>query len=369
MEDQRSKHQAFTVIAHIAAWTVFLVAPMLMSPGPDLLSFFSEENNVESLLLRNLMLMALFYFNLFYLAPKFLPKHGAALYFTLLFILIFAVSSVNFFIHDMLVEHAGREFQRNPGPPSNGFNPGGFNRPPRGPRFMLAGPFFSSFLITTVVAGASTLIILWRNWLKAKQDEQERSFQKVNAELSMLRLQISPHFLFNTLNNIRWLVRTKSDQAEPAVIKLSQLLRYVLYQANEESVPLSKEIEHLRDYITLQQMRIEKSDSIKFSVEGHVEGKAITPLLLIPVIENFFKHGNFEKNGNEIVLKIESDRLTLNTENWILQKSEEPDQSGSGIGMENVRRRMALHYPEKHLFNAYAKEGKYFVQLELILES
>ena len=109
-------------------------------------------------------------------------------------------------------------------------------------RLMLASPYFSSLLITALVATASTLLVLWNNWIKAKEDEQERTLQKVAAELSMLKLQISPHFLFNTLNNIRWLVRSKSDNAEPALLKLSQLLRYILYQADANFVSLDKEI-------------------------------------------------------------------------------------------------------------------------------
>src|SRR6185369_11333564 len=102
----------------------------------------------------------------------------------------------------------------------------------------------------------SSLLVFWEEWNKVQLEKQEQELQRVAAELTALKLQISPHFLFNTLNNIRWLVRSKSDVAEEAVVKLSQLLRYILYQTGNERVNLEKEVEHLKDFVELQKMRI-----------------------------------------------------------------------------------------------------------------
>src|SRR6185369_13982184 len=146
----------------------------------------------------------------------------------------------------------------------------------------LSGPLFSSFLLTIMIASISTSIVLWNDWVKVQAEEQERAFQKLASELAVLKLQISPHFLFNTLNNIRWLVRSKSDQAEEAVMKLSQLLRYILYQTSQEKIELEKEIQHLKDYVSLQQMRLTEHQNIIFSYAADASNKTIVPLLFIP---------------------------------------------------------------------------------------
>ena len=124
------------------------------------------------------------------------------------------------------------------------------------------------------------MIALVRDRLREREEKQQIQLEKIAAELAVLKLQISPHFLFNTLNNIRWLTRQKSDNAEEAVVKLSQLLRYVIYQANHERVPLTQEIEHLEHFIDLQKMRLTEQNSVSFVHEGAIERYQIEPCLL-----------------------------------------------------------------------------------------
>src|SRR6185369_7958083 len=124
----------------------------------------------------------------------------------------------------------------------------------------------------------SSLLVFWEEWNKVQLEKQEQQLQKVAAELTALKLQISPHFLFNTLNNIRWLVRSKSENAEDAVVKLSHLLRYILYQTDADKVDLEKEMKHLADFIELQKMRLANPDSFSFSIEGTLSEKSIVPL-------------------------------------------------------------------------------------------
>jgi LytS/YehU family sensor histidine kinase len=234
---------------------------------------------------------------------------------------------------------------------------------------MLASPYFTSLLIATLVAAASTLLVLWDTWVQSKANEQERHLQKVAAELSVLKLQISPHFLFNTLNNIRWLVRSGSAHAEPAIVKLSQLLRYILYQASQEKVSLSKEVEHLQDYVALQKMRLPEGLTLDLSVQGDLNGLKIVPLLLIPLVENFFKHGDFTTSStSKIELTVTGDKLTFLTVNKILRSQEkEPGESGIGIG--NVRKRLALHYPSLHELTCHEAGDEYYVKLNIILSN
>lgn len=366
MELSRESPSGIKLSFHIVGWLIFFFAPVILSPGRDMEAYFSEPSIITSLILRNLLLMIFFYLNLFYLTPKLFAPKSQATFFFVMGLLIIVVGSVNYYVHEILNGPFEGFSMRPPKPPDfkpgPDFPPG--NRPPR--RLMLASPYFSSLLITALVATASTLLVLWNNWIKAKEDAQERTLQKVAAELSMLKLQVSPHFLFNTLNNIRWLVRSKSENAEPALVKLSQLLRYILYQANANFVSLDKEVEHLQDYVSLQKMRLEENGKINFKVEGDLVNRRIVPLLLIPLVENFFKHGDFVNADRSVIdLTVHEQKLTFKTINKTLLSDKEAIDSG--IGIDNLKKRLALHYPGNYAFKQWEEEGNYFVTLEINL--
>jgi len=306
--------------------------------------------------------MALFYFNLFYLMPTFLKKRDGVLFLSILIVLVFIVSFFNSGFHQYFNE--GRDFGMRP-PPFPG------DRPPdwpmgelRPPMMMFGGPTFSSLLITIIVVGLSSLLVVLDDWTKTQAEKQEQQLQKVAAELTALKLQISPHFLFNTLNNIRWLVRSKSERAEDAVVKLSHLLRYILYQTETDQVDLEKEIKHLTDFIDLQKMRLVNPDSFSLSIEGDLTGKSIVPLLLLPLVENFFKHGDFTSSfQNKIEISVSEHQLVLKSENRIALS----DEKENGIGLNNVKRRLSLHYPDRHVLKYSDKNSVYYQELELIL--
>ncbi len=356
----------YRVPIHIAGWAIFFVIPLLLSPIHEFAQALREPSNLVSMLIRNLLWMGLFYLNLLYLTPVLLKDKRVGIFLAAIVAVIISVSLINSKIHHLFSQFLDPDFQRTP-PPRHEFGPG---RPPTRPLdFGPPGPFFSNFLITVMIASVSTSAVLWSDWVKARADEQERAFQKVASELAVLKLQISPHFLFNTLNNIRWLVRSKSDQAEPAIVKLSQLLRYILYHTQPETVPLDKEVEHIKDYVSLQQMRLTNDQSLSFTYSGSLQGKKIVPLLFIPIIENVFKHGEFtDAFKNEIQLVVEDDRVLFKTINLISQNVEEKDERESGIGLANVKKRLALHYPAKHILTFSKDNGIFKLKLEIILD-
>jgi hypothetical protein len=356
------------ITAHVVGWMIFFFLPLLLSPGRDVAIYFSEPKIFISLVLRNLVLAALFYVNFFYITPRFFKIESQGKFLVIIATLIFITGSFNFFLHEWLT-NSGINPGRPPGPPPEIGHDGGLR--PHGPprRLMLASPYFSSVLIAALVTGASSLLVLWNNWLQAKANEQERNLQKVAAELSVLKLQISPHFLFNTLNNIRWLVRSKSDKAEAAVVKLAQLLRYILYQTNQEQVSLEKELEHLQDYINLEQMRLERPELVEVTLTGDVTNKSIVPLLLIPAVENFFKHADLNSSKGEIRIVVEGNRFKLKTNNRILKKAEDTVSHESGIGLTNLRKRLSLHYPEKHQLQFGEDDGNFYFLLTIDLSS
>jgi LytS/YehU family sensor histidine kinase len=183
-------------------------------------------------------------------------------------------------------------------------------------------------------------------------------------------LQVSPHFLFNTLNNIRWLARKKSDQTEGAVVMLAQLLRYMIYQARQEQVPLRQEVDQLRNYIDLQKMRLTDRHPVSFHVEGNIDAHQVEPLLFIPFVENAFKYGAAvaEGGGIDIRLMVTDYALTFETHNPTAFVTVPPPPDESGIGIENVRKRLALHYPDRHSLSTGQADGQFNVHLLLHLQ-
>jgi hypothetical protein len=341
---------------HLLGWIIFFIAPLLLSPGPMWHNLSTE--GLVSLLVRNTILMLFFYLNLYYLSPVFLRRYGVASFIVVLLALVVAISFFNVGFHEYYAE--GRELFGPPRlpPPPNMFGP--HHNPP----VMIASPEFSSLLITLIVAAASSLLVFRTEWAQREEEKKEQAHQKITAELTALKLQISPHFLFNTLNNIRWLVRSKSEGAEEAVVKLSHLLRYMLYQTDAEKVDLEKELNHLIDFIDLQKIRVSEIENVQISIQGNPGGKFIVPLLLLPLVENFFKYGDFTStNQNSIFIVIDNDRLKFTSTNRISAH----EQHHGGIGLSNVKRRLELHYPGKYALKYYEKDFVFYLELELIV--
>lgn len=188
--------------------------------------------------------------------------------------------------------------------------------------------------------------------------------QRQAGELALLRSQVNPHFLFNTLNSIYSLVYRKSEEAPEAVMKFSSIMRYVLYEATSESVLLEKEVEYLRSYIELEKLRYKQTDLVRMSVEGKTEGVTIAPMLLIPFVENAFKHGS--KNVQPgITIRLQSDDHMIRFEvvNYLKKGRRDPDNQYSGIGLSNIRRRLELNYPGKHTLSVREENDQFWVNL------
>ena len=193
--------------------------------------------------------------------------------------------------------------------------------------------------------------------------QRELLLQNRQSELSFLRSQINPHFLFNSLNNIYSLAYQQSDRVLPAIAGLSDLLRYMLYDANEK-VPLEKELEYIRKYIDLQRLRFEQPVKAELMVAGNTVDVLIPPLLLIPFVENAFKHGDFSHENNGLLINIytNNQKLHVHCHN---KKGKQRKDVGGGIGLENVRRRLSLLYPGKHVLLVEDKNDFFTVNLEL----
>lgn len=203
--------------------------------------------------------------------------------------------------------------------------------------------------------------------------EQERSAlvnERNTAELAFLKSQVNPHFLFNTLNNIYSLAYTKSDAAPGAILKLSELMRYMLYDSNGQSggtgrVSLSKEVAYLQNYVELEKLRVANAN-VLFSIDGNTDLFRIEPLLLVSFVENAFKHGDLTDPGQPLVLdlSVRNGRLRFDTLNKKI--NHQTDASG-GIGLANVQRRLSLLYPNQHTLHITNDPDSYACSLELTL--
>jgi len=205
---------------------------------------------------------------------------------------------------------------------------------------------------------------MWHVWYDRIQYQR----QQMEAELKFLRTQINPHFLFNALNNIYTLTYTGSDKAAHMILKLSSLMRYMLYDSNVEKVPLVNEIGYIRNYLELQQLKTEYPQQIVFEVIGDPSRIQVPPMLFIPLFENAIKHGNVEQTQRgwiHATMEISGVHLRLEVRNSYEEGSRK-DKTG-GIGLENMKQRLRLIYPDKHFFTIQKNADEFIVNLSITL--
>ena len=231
------------------------------------------------------------------------------------------------------------------------------------------GAYFNSALIINMIVGADMGIKLFTLWYGMQIKSQELSREKSETELAHLRSQLNPHFLFNTLNNIDSLVLKNPTKGSEALILLSDILRYAVYETQKDRVLLTQEIEYLENYIWLQKIRLSQPDKISLEKSGITQSAEIAPMLLIPIVENAFKHGDKEADspGISIRINVEENILEFEVINGIRSKSPKDPEIIGGIGLKNLQRRMELQYPNKHEFHTSSHKNKYTALLKLQL--
>lgn len=210
--------------------------------------------------------------------------------------------------------------------------------------------FYNDLRLTIIYGIYAVLIRFAIDWFKTQKLKAELINQNQASELALLRSQVNPHFLFNTLNNVYSLVYKKSDDAPQALMKLSSIMRYMLYDATTDKVMLEKEVEYLQSFIELQKLRLRQNDFVELKIEGELNGRTIAPMLLIPFVENAFKHGlkTGITPGIRINLKVDLQQIVFRISNQLKKNVPRPGDKASGIGLNNIRRRLELLYPGKY---------------------
>jgi sensor histidine kinase YesM len=205
-------------------------------------------------------------------------------------------------------------------------------------------------------------------WYKNNQLKNQLVQEQLSTELNYLKSQINPHFLFNTLNNLYSIAQEKKvPELEEGIGELSNLMRYMLYESNTPKVPLSKEISNLESFIEIQKLRIDEDEIlVNFQVNGSVHDSEIAPMILIPFVENAFKHGiSFGKSSIiHILLEVTDIAISFKVKNKIHRESNMKDRN-SGIGLENVKRRLQLIYPDHHILSIDENEEYYWIDLKI----
>lgn len=221
---------------------------------------------------------------------------------------------------------------------------------------------------TFIIAQCGSLIRGFENWFSNMRLKSELETQNLRNELELLKSQVNPHFLFNTLNNIDSLIYHAPNDASKSLITLSELLRYMIYDTQAEKVPLSKESEYIRRYVELQQLRFKNPNTIRLSVDEFCADDLIAPMLFVPFIENAFKYAyNLGRLPMvDIALTCNQETLKFKCSNTFSSETINNTRTG-GVGLENVKRRLALIYPDKHKLSIFKEKDIFTVVLELKL--
>ncbi len=227
------------------------------------------------------------------------------------------------------------------------------------------------FLLQFMVAGGSTVVKIISDWQRHQRDRKDLETQRMQSEIKFLKSQINPHFLFNTLNSLYALTLKKSDKAPEIVIKLSEMMRYMLYECNERRVPLHKEVNYIQNYLDLEKLRQSGQSDIQFRIEGQITDQTIAPLIFIPFLENSFKHGLNHQLGDgyvHVVMKVLDTKLLLRILNSKPNHSPVPtEKTSGGIGLVNVQRRLNLLYPNQYKLDILDSDKEHIVELSLDL--
>ena len=367
----QNKTIKFTEIALIVfVCLVLLVTPLLFREDNNIPLWRSITNQLEILI----PLAILFVINRFILVPKFLFRRKTKLFIATVLglILILAVGSYFYSISKNSLQprkesEAGSQISPPDDPPIDNKDPNG-KPPPTGQRQPRPVPPYANFLIFSVlVVGFDTGLRSGLRWIEAENEKVKLEKENVSNQLALLKTQVSPHFFMNTLNNIHSLINTNSEEAKEAIIKLSKMMRYLLYETETDHTTLKKEVEFIESYVNLMKLRFNEKVKILLSLPGIIPETSIPPFLFTSFIENAFKHGVSYKHESFIAIDliVGKERLLFTVKNSKADKTRLNEFSG--IGIENARKRLALLYGNNYHLDIIDNEDLFTVNLSVPL--
>ncbi|WP_188316057.1 sensor histidine kinase [Chitinophaga agrisoli] len=418
------RNRLFIIGLHVIAWTCFLLFPFFIYRLRILHPWFFMREIVD-----NLFLIGVFYLNIYVLIPRFFTLKKIVYYFgcvllVILFITIQQAMMDHYFMRYMARHRSEFTLPALPGIPpgavadSTGkvtfvsprtfiryramtlgdrgyyaqrpvavagrpFPPGAYVRdsiltpsgmmvtlgpPPFWQRLLFPEVLRKSVLAALLMLLMSGFIKIAQEWFKSEQQREALKVEKLHAELKFLKSQINPHFLFNCLNTIYSLAHKHSAQTEHAIVKLSTIMRYMIYESNEDLVQLQHELQYLRDYIDIQRLRLPAGIQVDYEEHGLPDGLWIEPMLLIPFVENAFKHGISYTDHSfiSILITIEQQVVRLVVKNSLFPQRVAEQ---GGIGLQNVLKRLELLYTNKHEVSITESEHQFIADLKIVLKN
>lgn len=366
---KKSSKLVRNILLHLIGWLAFFTYPALLLDIP--FTYIPFEIRIIDIVVT----IGFFYLNAFYIVPKLLLKRKYIAFAIFITLSVFLFSKFASFSKEYIKNETPKvvfQYHERSGP-------GGYQRSYKieqhsggdieqqrrqwvrknHHRTMSMGFFF------TLAISTSFGLMLF--YIKEDRNRKSTQNERLNSELSFLKSQVNPHFLFNVLNNMYSLSLKQSDNLPTVILKLSEMMRYMLYDSEEQKVRLDQEIDYIRNYIELQKLRVYDNCTIDFRVEGVTFDKKIAPMLLIPFVENAFKHGisHAEASPIEFLLEIKGQNLYFRTKNALFSNKAK-DKTG-GIGIQNVKRRLELIYPKNYSLTINEQKGVYFIELEIRL--
>jgi LytS/YehU family sensor histidine kinase len=356
--ETNSNRKYFTLLIHMIAWILLFCSPFILAGAsgrhPDLSQYLHMAGTYTAVII-------VFYTNYLLLVNCYLFRRKIAAFFLLNIVLfIFANlfrSGWGEIVKTFIISTEVRSLKLGSPPPKT---------------FV----YVWDTLMFVFTAALSVAIKMTAKWYKTEQERKEIEKERSEAELRNLKSQLNPHFLFNTLNNIYSLISVNPEQARESLHGLSNLLRYVLYDNNEDKIPFAREIAFMRSYIELMSLRVHEKVKLEVNIEDDIRNIQIAPLLFIPLVENAFKHGISPIEQSSVIIDIHTDEepekgqiaVVCSISNTSYPKTDN-DRSGSGIGLENLKKRLALIYPGQYSMTSGSRDGIYSTTLKIFINS
>jgi two-component system, LytTR family, sensor kinase len=331
------------VLYHIFFWVVFFFFLIIMDSSDTTLASKMIHRSI-----RIFFYVIIVYTNLNFLFPRYLKNNYLLIYVILLFLLVAVSTPIEVCLHYLFFAENDATFEEIFTVKSNS----------------------SYFLNLFFIAFSSSIYKIISDWMEHQRERTELQRQNLRSELKYLKTQINPHFFFNTLNSLYALTLKKSDRAPEIVLKLSDMMRYMLYESNERTIALSQEINYIENYLDLEKLRHGDNFKIELEVHGDPKGHEIAPLMFIPFLENSFKHGidhELKSGYVKISLSVLQEGIELSVVNSKPQaiKHHAEGKKVGGIGLANVRRRLNILYPSKHDLTIIDGESEFKVTMKL----
>jgi hypothetical protein len=343
------------LILHGIAWIIVIILPLFLNSA-----FGGEDpHRLYQFYVHTFSAVLIFYLGYLWLVPRFFLQDKKAVYLIFLIGIILATYGLTSYINESLLSDPVRDanfaeaYKKVTGEKTL-------------PSFRIFG-FFNHVVASILISGFAMGLAVMEKLKENEKKQKELEKEKLNSELAFLKNQVSPHFFFNTLNNIYSLIGIDGPTAQDSVLKLSKLMRYLLYESEHGETLMSHEIDFMSNYIDLMKLRLNSKVALQIDLPNDFTDFTIPPLLFVPFIENAFKHGISYRDRSFIIIRmaIEDEQINFIAENSIGNNGQAEDPKHSGIGLENVRKRLSLLFPGKHELKIESEDTVFRVELSI----